>query len=114
MSAAPLIVGPVTPAGDAALDSYQRELAHTWRSHPGVIGWLGEVNHRIIAKRYIITAFIFFVLGGIEAAMMRVQLSRPENSFIGPDLYNQIFSMHGTTMMFLFAVPMMTAVGLYL
>jgi cytochrome c oxidase subunit 1 len=114
VSAAPLVVEPVTPARDADLEREQRELEHAWRSHPGLTGWLAEVNHKVIAKRYIITAFVFFVLGGLEAAVMRIQLARPENAFVGPDLYNQIFSMHGTTMMFLFAVPMMTSVGLYL
>src|SRR3954465_12279676 len=47
------------------------------------------------------------------AALMRIQLARPENNFLGPDLYNQIFTVHGSTMMFLFAVPMMQGVGLY-
>ena len=45
---------------------------------------------------------------------MRLQLSRPENGLIGPDLYNQLFTMHGSTMMFLFAVPIVTASGIYL
>ena len=45
---------------------------------------------------------------------MRIQLARPDNTFLGPDLYNQIFTMHGTTMMFLFAVPVMQALGIYL
>jgi cytochrome c oxidase subunit 1 len=64
--------------------------------------------------RYIITAFVFFLLAGIEAVLMRIQLARPENRFLNPDLYNQIFTMHGTTMMFLFAVPIMEGMGLYL
>jgi cytochrome c oxidase subunit 1 len=63
--------------------------------------------------RYIVTAFIFFIAGGIEAAFMRWQLSRPENHFLSPDMYNQIFTMHGTTMMFLFAVPMMEGLAVY-
>ena len=84
-----------------------------WRSGSGFYGWLSTVNHKDIGRRYIFTAFLFFLLGGIEAAMIRTQLARPENGLIGPDLYNQIFTMHGTTMMFLFAVPMMEAVGLY-
>lgn len=92
----------------------RRELEQTWAEPTGFIGWLKTTSHTSIAKRYIVTAFIFFILGGLEAGMMRLQLSRPENNFIGPDLYNQIFTMHGTTMMFLFAVPVMTAVGLYL
>ena len=90
------------------------KLSATWREGSGLYGWLTSTNHKSIAKRYVITALIFFILGGIEAAMMRAQLSRPENRFIGPDLYNQIFTMHGSTMMFLFAVPVMEAVGLYL
>src|SRR5438045_3565266 len=57
--------------------------------------------------RFMVTAFIFFLLGGVLAAMIRLQLVRPENSLMGPDLYNQVFTMHGSTMIFLFAVPMM-------
>jgi cytochrome c oxidase subunit I+III len=72
------------------------------------------VDHKRIALRYIVTAMVFLLLGGLEAGVMRAQLSRPENTLIGPDLYDQIFTMHGTTMMFLFAVPIMTAVELYL
>jgi cytochrome c oxidase subunit I+III len=89
-------------------------LENTWRDPPGWLGTLSAINHKTIAKRYIVTAFGFFVAAGILAALMRVQLSRPENTFLGPDLYNQIFTMHGTTMMFLFAVPIMEAMGIYL
>jgi cytochrome c oxidase subunit I+III len=89
------------------------ELEHTWRFPRGFIGWLSNTSHLSIGRRYIVTALVFLILGGLEAGLMRAQLSRPQNSLIGPDLYNQIFTMHGTTMMFLFAVPVMTAVGLY-
>src|SRR5204863_925780 len=80
----------------------------------GVIGALSTVDHKIIGRRYIITAFVFLALGGVLAVAMRAQLSRPENHFMGPDLYNQIFTMHGTTMMFLFAVPVMEAMAVFL
>jgi cytochrome c oxidase subunit 1 len=89
------------------------ELQRTWSSGGGLYGWLTTTDHKRIARRYIATAFAMFLLGGIDAAMMRLQLSRPENTVLGPDLYNQFFSTHGTTMMFLFAVPVMTAMGLY-
>jgi cytochrome c oxidase subunit 1 len=89
------------------------ELERSWAFPKGFVGWLRNTSHLSIGRRYIMTAFVFFILGGLEAGLMRLQLSRPENSYIGPDLYNQIFTMHGTTMMFLFAVPMMIAVGLY-
>jgi cytochrome c oxidase subunit I+III len=91
-----------------------RELERTWARPRGLKGWLTDTDHKTIALRYIVTAFIFFLLGGIEAALMRIQLARPENHFLNPDLYNQIFTVHGTTMMFLFAVPIMTALGIYL
>jgi cytochrome c oxidase subunit I+III len=95
-------------------DEVRSKLTSTWREPTGLWGWLTSTNHKSIGKRYIVTAVVFLILGGLEAGMMRLQLSRPENHFIGPDLYNQIFTMHGSTMMFLFAVPVMEGVGLYL
>jgi cytochrome c oxidase subunit 1 len=89
-------------------------LEQTWAVPRGVIGWLSAADHKTIGKRFIATAFGFFVLGGILAALMRIQLARPENSFVDPDLYNQLFSLHGSTMMFLFAVPIMEAMALYI
>jgi cytochrome c oxidase subunit 1 len=64
--------------------------------------------------RYIVTAFLFLLAGGIEALLMRLQLAQSNNTFLGPDRYNEIFTTHGTTMMFLFAVPMMEGMGIYL
>jgi cytochrome c oxidase subunit I+III len=86
----------------------------SWDAPRGWVGALSSINHKTIGRRYIITAFGFFVAGGILAALMRLQLARPESTLIGPDLYNQLFTMHGTTMMFLFAVPVMEAMGIYL
>ena len=90
-----------------------RELERTWSDRPGILGWLATVDHKHIARRFIVTCFVFFLLGGLLAAAMRMQLARPENDLLGPDLYNQIFTMHGSTMMFLFAVPVMQAVAIY-
>ncbi len=89
-------------------------LEKTWSDPPGLLGMLSAINHKTVARRYIVTAFGFFVAAGLLAAVMRLQLSRPENTLVGPDLYNQLFTMHGTTMMFLFAVPIMEAIGVYL
>ena len=89
-------------------------LDRTWQSPPGFLGWFLHVNHRSIGKRFIATAFVFLVLGGIEALIMRLQLSRPGNNILSPDLYNQFFTMHGTTMMFFFAVPVMEGFAIYL
>jgi cytochrome c oxidase subunit 1 len=89
-------------------------LSVTWGTGRDVIGRLATVDHKIIGRRYVLTAFFFLVLGGLAAVAMRVQLARPESQLIGPDLYSQLFSMHGTTMMFLFAVPVMQAFAVYL
>ena len=85
-----------------------------WRTPAGIYGWLASVDHKVVGRRYIVTAFVFLFLGGLLAIAMRLQLSGAEHKLIGPDLYDQIFTMHGSTMMFLFAVPMMEALGVYL
>jgi cytochrome c oxidase subunit I+III len=100
--------GPDAPADARAV------LADTWRDPRGVIGWLSAVNHKTIGRRFIVTTFAYFLLAGLLALAMRTQLARPDSRLIGPDLYNQLFTIHGTTMMFLFAVPVMQAVAMYL
>jgi cytochrome c oxidase subunit I+III len=95
-------------------DTDRAALEQTWRDPPGVVGWFAAINHKTIGVRFIVTAFGFFVAGGLLAAAMRLQLARPQSTLIGPDLYNQLFTMHGTTMMFLFAVPVMQAMASYL
>jgi cytochrome c oxidase subunit I+III len=96
-----------------ALADEGRALADTWREPAGLVGWFSCVDHKTIGVRFIVTAFCFFGLAGILAALMRLQLSQPRNDVLGPDLYNQIFTMHGTTMMFLFAVPVVLGFGIY-
>jgi cytochrome c oxidase subunit 1 len=100
-----------TDVGDAEL---HRRLTHTWATGTGLLGRLSSVDHKVIGKRYIITAFVFLCLGGLSSVAMRMQLAQPEAKLLGPDLYNQLFTMHGTTMMFLFAVPVMEAFAVYL
>jgi cytochrome c oxidase subunit I+III len=106
-------MAPQVPVPGAVYDD-RVMLEETWRSPSGLWGVLTTVNHKYVARRFVATTMTFFVLGGVLALLMRWQLRRPENTFIGPDLYNQLFTMHGTTMMFLFAVPIMQALGLYL
>jgi cytochrome c oxidase subunit I+III len=96
------------------LDAERRRLDKTWSNGRGLIAWISDTDHKAIGRRFLVTAFGFFTLGGILAALMRIQLARPENTFLTPDQYNQVFTMHGTTMMFLFAVPVVLAMGVYL
>jgi cytochrome c oxidase subunit I len=90
------------------------QLEHTWEEGPGVWAAITSVDHVRIGRRYITTAFAFFLLAGLIALVMRLQLARPENDLVGPDLYNQLFTLHGSAMMFLFAVPIMQGFGVYL
>jgi cytochrome c oxidase subunit I len=89
-------------------------LEQAWRHPKSIFGWLSFTTHQAIGMRYIITAFVMLLLGGIEILLCRLQLASPNNSFLGPDRYNQLFTMHGTTMMFLFAVPVMEGMAVYL
>jgi cytochrome c oxidase subunit I+III len=97
----------LTPEALALLD-------RTWASPSGFIGWFSHVNHRSIGRRFIVTAFVFFLIAGLEALVIRLQLAVPENQLVDPDTYRQLFTMHGTTMMFFFAVPMMEGFAMYL
>jgi cytochrome c oxidase subunit 1 len=86
----------------------------TWGRPPGIIGWLASVDHKEIGRRYMLTALAFLVLGGVLALAMRVQLAQPDSALISAERYNQLFTMHGSTMMFLFAVPVMEGVAVYI
>ncbi|WP_426954389.1 cytochrome c oxidase subunit I [Muricoccus radiodurans] len=101
---------------DTALDeaALEARLHRLWRSPGGLRGFFSTVDHKAIARRYMVTAFAFLALGGVLAVLMRLQLAQPEARLLSADLYNQIFTVHGSTMMFLFAVPVMEAVGVYL
>lgn len=83
-------------------------------SKEGLLSWVASLDHKLIGIMYIVTAGIFFLIGGLEAELIRLQLAVPaNNSFITPEIYNQIFTMHGTTMIFLVVVPLMLGFGVY-
>lgn len=79
----------------------------------GILSWLMTVDHKRIGILYLVTSFLYFLVGGTEAMLMRTQLMRPENNFLSNDAYNQIFTMHGTTMIFLVVMPMAVGFGNY-
>ncbi|SDR78353.1 cytochrome c oxidase subunit I+III [Halopseudomonas litoralis] len=84
-----------------------------WSNLPG-IGQLAAVNHTSVGLRFIVTGLFFFLVGGVLAMLMRTQLALPEQDIVGPELYSQLFTMHGTLMMFLFAIPILEGVAMYL
>jgi cytochrome c oxidase subunit I len=96
------------------LSSAIERLDRVWRPLPGLGGWLSQVNHRAIGMRYMATAFVFFIVAGVEALFIRLQLASAGLEVVGPERYNQLFTMHGTTMMFLFVIPFLEGLGIYL
>src|SRR5437588_11876322 len=79
----------------------------------GWTSWITTTDHKRIGILYMVTTFVFFCLGGVEALLMRLQLGAPDNTLVTPTVYNQLFTMHGTTMIFLFVVPMMAGLANY-
>jgi cytochrome c oxidase subunit I len=75
--------------------------------------WVMTTDHKKIGIMYIVTAFFFFLAGGTEALLIRTQLAVPDGKVLSPEIYNQVFTMHGTTMIFLFVMPMLTGFGNY-
>src|ERR1051325_5543469 len=89
-------------------------IAHDVRPEPtGWVSWVTTTDHKRIGILYLVTTFAFFLMGGVEALLMRVQLGAPDNTFLTPGTYNALFTLHGTTMIFLFVVPIMAGFANY-
>ena len=100
-----------THAGAARIERLER----IWTERPGVLGWLTTTDHKRIGILYLFTSLAFFAAGGVEALLIRTQLIRPDNGLLGPEAYDEVFTMHGVTMIFLFVIPISTgAFGNYL
>ena len=91
-----------------------RSLERIWETKPGLLGWISTVDHKEIGIRYIVTAFAFLIAGGLEALVLRVQLARPNQALLTPEQYDELFSMHGITMIFLYASPVLSGFSNYL
>ena len=89
-------------------------LEKIWADPPGFWGWFRALQNDALGGRIMGTAFVFFLLGGIMAILMRTQLIVAENTFLGPQRFNEMFTMHGSTMMYLFAVPMLEGFAIFL
>ncbi len=100
------VIRPEEPANE--------RLEKVWNDPPGVLGWFRALQNDALGGRMIVLSFVFFLVAGIMALLMRIQLIRPENNFVGADTFNELFTMHGSTMMFLFAVPMLEGFAIFL
>jgi cytochrome c oxidase subunit I len=85
-----------------------------WETKPGLYGWISTVDHKEIGIKYLVTAFLFLAVGGIEALVMRVQLAQPGERLLTPEQYDELFSMHGITMIFLYALPILSGFSNFL
>ncbi|MFM0717039.1 cytochrome c oxidase subunit I [Paraburkholderia strydomiana] len=90
-----------------------RQLAAIWATGPGVQR-LAAVNHTVLGMRMMITSFLFFAIAGVLGMLTRVQLATPHAAFMDAETYNQVFTMHGSMMLFLFAIPMVESFAVYL
>ena len=94
-------------------DTVQTDLAAVHRDKK-LLRWISTVDHKEIGILYLLTALLFFMIGGAEALLMRTQLAIANNHFLGPNAYNQIFTMHGVTMIFFVMMPALLGLTVYL
>jgi cytochrome c oxidase subunit 1/cytochrome c oxidase subunit I+III len=100
-----------SPEARARVDRLER----IWTERPGISGWLTTTDHKRIGLMYLFASSAFFLAGGIEALLVRTQLAAPDQHVLTPEAYDQVFTMHGVTMIFLFVIPISTgAFGNYL
>ncbi len=92
----------------------QERLTILWETPHTLWGELTTVDHKKLGKRYLATAFLFLIIGGLEALVMRLQLARPNERILDPETYYQIFTMHGITMIFWYAQPILSGFAIYL
>ncbi|HTU32953.1 MAG TPA: cbb3-type cytochrome c oxidase subunit I [Candidatus Acidoferrum sp.] len=97
-----------------ATAAIEQRLEELWETPKTLYGKLSTVDHKEIGWRYIVTAMAFLVVGGVEALIMRLQLAGPNGHLLGPETYNQFYTMHGTTMIFWYAFPILAGFGNYL
>jgi len=99
-------------AARAAVDDHALEAS--WHDRPGWLGFFTTVDHKRLGIRYIVTSFVFFFAAGAQALLMRTQLATAEADVVAPEAFNELFTMHGTTMIFLFNTPVLAGFANYL
>jgi cytochrome c oxidase subunit I+III len=103
----------VTATHEPVTQDTRDQLARVWDAPPTLVGWLGLVNHKGIGRRFLLTGLVFFLVGGVFALLMRLQLALPGMRFLDAQLYNELFTMHGVTMAFLFIVPVLEGFAIF-
>src|SRR5688572_2424452 len=106
-------VEPNSPPTAEVQQAREARLLEAWRIPTGWRYWT-EVNNSEVGKWYTAVTVFFLLFGGVLALLMRIQLAYPDNTFLTADKYNQIFTLHGSVMMFLFAIPIFEAISILL
>ncbi|HEX5439123.1 MAG TPA: cytochrome c oxidase subunit I [Gemmatimonadaceae bacterium] len=96
-----------------ATATIETRLHRLWETPNGLYGFLASTDHKAVGRRYLVTAFVFLAAGGVEAMVMRAQLIKPANHLLSPEAYNQLFTMHGMTMIFWYASPILSGISNY-
>ena len=104
---------PVTPAPPMSEEEAADRLEELWADPPGFIGWFRSLQNDAVGGRIMVTAFTFFLIGGLMSLLIRTQLMWADNDMIGADRYNELFTMHGSTMMYLLVVPMIEGIAIF-
>jgi cytochrome c oxidase subunit I len=99
---------------DAAIPEALGGESFELEARDGWLSWVASVDHKQLGIMYLLGAFVFFLVGGVLALLMRIQLAVPNNHFLSPQVYNQVFTMHGTTMIFLVVVPLLVGFATYM
>src|SRR5487761_627929 len=92
----------------------EARLTELWETPKTLRGLLGTVDHKELGHRYIATALAFLIIGGLEALLLRLQLAHANGTLLSPEQYDQIFTMHGMTMIFWYASPILSGFAIYL
>src|SRR4051812_35469528 len=100
------ITGPRVTTAPAEVDPRTEHSMPTRSTGMRVLGWVTSTDHKVVGQLYLIASFGFFVLAGLMALIMRAELAQPGLQVVQRDTYNQLVTMHGTIMMFLFATPL--------
>lgn len=105
---------PAGPPGEAVTERPTAPgLAGRSLAPGGLLGWVATTDHKRLALRMAAVSFAFFLIGGVLALLMRAELAQPGQQLVSSDAYNQLFTMHGSTMVYLVVTPLALAVGLY-
>src|SRR5689334_13879183 len=95
------------------IDTIREQPLPTVKTYDGLLTWIKTTDHKLIGILYLVTSAFFFLIGGLEALLIRWQLSQPDNHVVSADVYNQLFTMHGLTMIFLVVMPVLVGFANY-